>query len=104
MENIIKELEKYQDVNITDKQWDKLKGDTNPGATIEIYWVGSPIDPDLGYLFELPEQSHDEGDIMVHIPHPLNPGGMDEGWPQWVHLFNLLKNRRVKYIVCKGGF
>jgi hypothetical protein len=103
MENIIKELKKYQHANITDKQWSKLVGEPFPGAIVEIYWTGLGDEPDYGYLFALEEQSPDEGDIMVHVPIPQNPHGKDEGLPQWVHLFNLLKNRRVKQIICSGG-
>lgn len=99
-DNINIQIEKYRGVEITDKQWDKLVGDIIPGSAVDIYWTGLGNEPDGGYLFSLPNQAPDEGDIMVHVPHPQNPDGMDEGWPQWVHLVSLLKNKRVKRIVC----
>jgi hypothetical protein len=103
MENLIKEIKKYQYKELTDKQWAKLEGEPKPGAAVEIYWTGLGHEPDLGYLFNLPNQEPDDGDCVVHVPHPQNPDGMDEGWPQWVHLFNLLSNRRSRRIVCRGG-
>jgi len=103
MEIILKELKKYQNINVTDKQFEKIEGETLAGAKVEIVWTGRG-ESDNGYLFALPCQSPDEGDVFVHVPFPDNSDGIGDADPQWLHLFNLLKNKRVKKIICSGGF
>lgn len=93
MQEILKELKKYQDITVTDKQFEKIKGSTLPGAKIEIYW-NDRGENDIGYLFAFPCQFPDEGDVMVHIPRPDNSDGIGDGDPVWLHLYNLLKNKR----------
>jgi len=41
---------------------------------------------------------------MIHVPYPDNSDGIDDADPEWVHLYNLLKNKRVKSVIFLGGF
>ena len=103
MKNLLKEIEDYQRTGIDDDLFDKLKGETFPGANVEILWKGRE-ETDKGYVFVLPNQTWDEGDVCVHIPKPDNSDGMDDAPEVYIHISNLLSNKRVKKIIVSGGF
>ena len=66
------------------------------GTRVKIYWKEVINDFDRGYLYQTPTM--DQDDFMVHIPNPINPGGMDSAPPVWIKLSKLQKNDQVKRI------
>lgn len=102
MDKELKELlvqrQKALDVEMTEEQWDKLKGgETEAGSRCVIIWQDWGDDyPDEGYLFDLPiGNASDEADIFVHIPKPQNPNGMDTPPAVFLHLYDLMTNDMV---------
>lgn len=103
MNELLKEIEDYQNSEIDDNLFDKLEGETMPGAHVEIFWKKRD-ETDTGYVFVLPNQTWDEGDVCVHIPKPDNSDGMDDAPEVHIHISNLLSNKLVKKIVVTGGY
>lgn len=104
MEDLIEEIETYHNLaEIEDDLFDKLYGETFPGAHVEIFWKKRG-EPDKGYIFVLPNQTWDEGDVCVHIPKPDNSDGIDDAPEVHIHISNLLLNNRVKKVVVTGGY
>lgn len=98
LKQLLESRKKYERWSTADLQFDKLEGsDTDPGRKIKIIWDDYGDDfPDHGYLFELPGLSApDESDIFVHIPKPQNPNGIGDADPVFLHLYDILTNKRV---------
>lgn len=102
MADIFKELrdlrEKWENYDLTEQQINKLKGDCDPGCTVNIYWNNGSID--CGYVFIVDGMDAEIGDCFVHIPQPDNPGGKDVAPPEWAYMINLMTNDLVEEISC----
>ena len=85
----------------TDIDDSKLKGVVKLGVPVEIHW--NDFDHvDTGYLFSLPEcDSQDENDVFLHVPEPLNPGGIGDVPPVYQHLWQILSNENIKKVVIQ---
>ena len=103
MKELLKQIKKFQNSDLPDDLFDKLEGDTFPAASVEVYWIDRD-EADKGYVFVLPHQEADEGDVCVHIPQMDNSDGIGNGEPVYCHLSNILSNKRVKKVVLTGGF
>lgn len=64
-----------------------------PGNKVQVVWGDGNVD--IGYMFSLPGQFEDEGDVFVHFVTTSNVGGMDDAGPVWIHLTDLLNNEMV---------
>jgi len=103
MEELLKEIEECQNSELDGKLFNKMQGEILPGSNVEIFWKGRQ-ESDKGYVFVLPNQTYDEGDFCVHIPRPDNSDGMDNSQEVYIHIFNLISNKRVNKIILNGGF
>lgn len=98
MKNLIKEIKKYQDIELEDSVYDKIDGEAIPGSNVEIHWVDRD-EIDEGYIFTLPDQQWDEYDACVHIPSPDNSDGIDDAPEVHIHLLKLASFDRVEKII-----
>jgi hypothetical protein len=90
------------EADLTDDEFDKLRGDCHPGCKVRIYWDKSTdVEYDEGYVFVGPDMWPDEGDCFVHIPNPENPGGIGHPGEEFAYMIDLMKNKLVTKIVCK---
>jgi cold shock CspA family protein len=103
MKELLQQIEQLRNSDLPENMYDKLKGDTLPGATVKVYW-NDRKEYDEGYIFVLPGQYADEGDVFVHIPEMDNSDGIGNGEEIYIHLSQILTNERVKKVVTKGGF
>lgn len=101
MEDILKEIQEYKYYELSRKDLNRLQGLAKPGISVKIIWKDRS-NPDLGYLFQIPECEDDIDmlDFIIHVPNPDNEDGMDCAPSVWVHLKNLMSNKRVKSINC----
>lgn len=104
MNELLKEHKRYGDIELSDDELDKLKGDPKPGKWINIYWIKDDEYPefdrivDEGYLISLPISDESVNDYFVHIPNPDNSSGIGDADPEWIHINCLLKNENVESI------
>lgn len=103
MKELLKQIEIYQTLDLPENLFDKLDGETLPNASVEVIWFDRE-ESDNGYIFVLPNQEADEGDVCVHIPSIDNSDGIGKGESIHCHLSNILTNKRVKKVILKGGF
>lgn len=103
VEDLLTQREKMLASEMNGTYWNKLQGnDIEPGNTCKIIWADWGNDsPDTGYLFSLPETDEDTDlkDYFIHVPHPSNPDGKDNGHSQFAHLYFMLSNPLVKKII-----
>jgi len=99
LQQLIEAQERFLDTDISDKDWEKLKGEPQPSGKIEIKWKEREF-PDTGYFFALPDSDVEIYDICVHIPSPDNSDGIDDAPPVWINLYELVMNKQVKWIKC----
>lgn len=106
MESIFKELhelrEKWQDYDLSDKEFVKLEGEPKPGCKVEIHW-GKDYEGiiDDGYIFVVDGMDADICDCFIHVSEQDNSGGKDRGEPEWDYMIQLMANEYCKKIVCK---
>lgn len=103
MKKLLEEYERYQEVDLTDDQVFKIKGQFTPGCELKIHWNDPFVEGDskffdMAYGFLLPMCDKDSIDWFVHCPHPTNPGGKDSVEPEWHHIYELLTNPMVELI------
>ena len=93
LEKLLKQIEDFNNLGeLDDKICDKIKGVTDAGKQVIIYWDCGLEDE--GYLFAIPHQTPDEYDVCVHIPD----ADEDE---YWYHIYELASFKNVKSIVVK---
>ncbi len=98
MEKLEEELALAELIEMKDEYWSKVRGETKSGSRVTIFW-GERENEDTGYCFTIPTQIEGEGDVFVHVTNVDNSDGMDEAPDVWIHLYNLLKNNRVKRVI-----
>ena len=101
IDKLLDDRSKALSVYPDDEYWNKLSGDPmEPGYKIAVHWDENWDNcVDYGYLFALEFCGLDEGDLFCHFRKTENPGGMDEGDPQWTHIRSLMNNDYVEKIV-----
>lgn len=93
LEKLLQQVEKFNNLGeLDDSILNKIKGDTQFGRWVKIYWDCGLEDD--GYLFTIPHQVPDEYDVCVHIPDA------DE-YEYWYHLYELASFENIKRIVVK---
>lgn len=100
---------KGESLEITDEQWNKVKGECEPGCIVFVYWMRNEYEVkmgfdqtvDDGYVFVLPGMDAQILDAYFHVPYPANPGGKDTAPPEWGYVLNLLDNPLVERIEFK---
>lgn len=103
IKELLQEITDFQNSEMPDDLFDKLEGETMPGAHVEIFWKDRE-ETDAGYVFVLPGQDWDISDVCVHVPKPDNSDGMDDAPEVHIHIANLLINERVEKVVVTGGY
>lgn len=92
----VKKLNK-DPMSYKDDMWGKVSGTLEPGSKVKIVWRGRLKGcVDFGYVFILPYQYWNEGDMIVHIPKHMEEKGSEEAI--WIHLWELLDLPEVKKI------
>lgn len=99
MLELLAQREKILNQEISHEIFNKIKGVSDGGNKVEIYWEDRDL-PDEGYLFTLPEMAEDEGDVFIHIPSPDNSGGIGSAPEVHIHLLELASYDRVLEIKC----
>ena len=102
MKKLLEEITKFQNEDLPDDLYKKLSGEILPAASVKVYWIDRD-EADRGYVFVLPHQRVDEGDVCVHVPQMDNSDGIGDGEPVYCHLSKILTNKLVKKVVLKGG-
>ena len=92
---LIREYNKAWSINEDALDWGKRVGEIYAGCNVEL--VSNNEESLFGYVFVLPNQSIDDGDVFIHIPTIQFEKEADEEW--YVHLFELLSNDNIKKIV-----
>lgn len=92
---ITQQLKKWQDKELADRDYKKLRNTPGPGYIVELHWKENIVDK--GYLFQTPECNNDS--YFVHVPEPSNPSGKDSCDPEWRHLNELLSNPQLIKII-----
>lgn len=102
MEEILAQIAFYQDAEIDDELFDKIKGTPRVGSKVTVKWVDREYD-DHGYCFRLPIQDDEDDmlDLCLHITDVDNSDGIGEAPEVWIHLLNLLENERCDYVIFK---
>lgn len=99
MENLLNQIKEYQDFELNDVHYSKIKGTPVAGKKVTVQWIDR-TERDTGYSFRLPNQDDDIDmlDICIHATHVDNSEGMDNAQEEWCHLCSLLSNDRIKSI------
>ena len=100
IEILLNEISEFNEVI---PNFEKIEGDPLPMCKVKIWWIDRDF-PDDGYCFALPHQKIDEADLCVHIPSPDNSDGIGEAPPIFTTICSISNNKRVKRLVCVGGF
>ena len=97
MKNLIKEIKKSIDIELTDAQECKIIGVVSAGKKVKVLWTDRETE-DSGYSFCLPEQDPEIFDICLHITSVDNSDGIGDAPEEWVTLLNLLTFDRLKSV------
>jgi hypothetical protein len=88
-----------EDIELEDEQLRKLP-EVLPGDVIKTIWNGVYVGTeDYGYVIVLPEMALDEGQWILHVPNPENPGGIGDVEDIWIHSYELAMNPYIDKII-----
>ena len=89
MNKLLNEINTYQNSDIDYDLFDKLQGEIELGAKVEIFWEDRE-ETDKGYIFALPHQDFDEYDVCIQqlMMTVMNPtyfsgGSMSKMFKHW---------------------